>query len=90
MPRRNRNSGTFPPDNAWLASELADLADRLGIPYQPAPSAPTAKAVTPLLRLRPGATAATTPMSWTTWPPDSTTPPPVPSGAGAPKPHSPH
>ena len=49
MPRRNRNSGTCPPDPAWLASELADLAASLGIPFQPVsiPPAPTAKAVTP-------------------------------------------
>jgi hypothetical protein len=55
MPRRNRNSGTLPPDNALLADQLADLAARLGICGPPAragqpapiPPASTAKAVTP-------------------------------------------
>ena len=32
MPRRNRNSGTLPPDVIRLADELADLAATLGIP----------------------------------------------------------
>ena len=51
MPRRNRNSGTPPPDPAALAADLADLAAALGIrsrsaragqpiPYRPHPSTP--------------------------------------------------
>lgn len=49
MPRRNRNAGTCPPDPAWLADQLTELAASLGIPSQPAliPPVPTAKAVTP-------------------------------------------
>ena len=36
MPRRNRNSGTPPPDTAVLAADLAALAAILGVPARPA------------------------------------------------------
>jgi hypothetical protein len=50
MPRRNRNSGTPPPDPAVLAAELAELAAALGVrsrPGRPALPVPYCPPLTP-------------------------------------------